>query len=515
MNTGNKDFIINLRKDAGVIICLTLAILACYSQVYAHDFVWDTVHILQQEQLSRFSWDNFAWIFSHTIIANWHPVSWLSHMLDLALFGQIPAGHHLVSVLLNIINSALVYMTIKQLALRSGDLEPDRPLLIAAISALIFAIHPLRVEPVAWVAQRKDLLYTMFTLLSVMAYISYTGLERGKRKIQLYISAIVLFLLALMSKSMAVTLPAILLVLDWHPLKRINPGQPGTGRVFCSLLMEKAPFFVLSISIAVITLVTQSEAMPDSMYDQIQQLQNSLHNTTTYLVNFLLPYNLSPFYPFPTLTRVSELTYWLPSLVACVSVTAMGFVLACKKHPLLLACWLLYLIMLAPASGIIHVGSAASADRYTYLPLLPVTVLLVVCMLQLATRNAALKSAILALTFFAVFSLGSLTYIQITFWKSPLTMWTRVIQLYPDAALAHRNLSTAYINLGDYESALSHLMYISSLGWNVDKELAGTMALTGRKVEAIALFERMVSLETTSPEDRLIFIEEIATLKSE
>lgn len=500
-----------------VFLALGVSVTLCYLQVGSHQFVWDSEHIFQNEQLRTFTWDNVAWIFTHAIIANWHPISWLSHTLDFTLFGWSPGGHHLVSVFIHFLNGLTVYLLVKKLCLTQvrtvATVDETKVILISALSALLFVLHPLRVESVAWVAERKDVLYSFFTLLSVMSYLFYIdGKSKNIRRVYYGIS-LLLFILALLSKSMAVTLPAVLLILDCFALNRVtlkesllNPRE--WLRIARQILPDKTAYFAISFVAIVITVVTQEDAISTASLTFAQQIQNTIHNVGFYLYRLLVPLNLSPFYPYPPLEEIGSPGYWLPALIALIVFSGTSITMAMRGNAIPLCCWLIYLVTLLPVSGIIPVGSAVAADRYAYMTLLPIIVLLAIGMVNIFQMFPRFRSITFSLILFSLLALGMLTHAQVSVWKTPLTLWTRVIQLYPDAALAHRNISAAYNLMGDRRKALSHLEYISNLGWNVDKELAGTLAQMDRNAEALAVYEKMILSGTyTEAENRLFKLE--------
>ncbi len=499
-----------------VILLLGLIIFLCYGQVISHQFVWDSEHIFNNEQLRAFTWANTAWIFTHPIIANWHPISWLSHTLDFVLFGWSPGGHHLANLFIHFLNSILVFHLVKLLA---SFLMPDvrKAYLIAALSAVFFVIHPLRVESVAWVAARKDLLYSFFTLLSILTYIYYRKQPSIDVSRRWYIISLGFFILALLSKSMAVTLPALLILLDGFILRRAEIPERLTRvsdwtQAFRLLMPDKIVYFILTALIILTTILTQTQALSTESLSLTQALQTAIRSVALYIYHLFVPLNLSPFYPFPPLEELGEAMFWLPSLAAILAISLLGIILAFKGRTLLLCCWLLYLVSLSPASGIIHVGSATAADRYTYLTLLPLLVLISTFLVNAYLKYPKVRSVTLSLVLFALLSLGLLTHAQVGIWKTPISLWSHVLKLYPNAALAHRNISTSYILIGEYDEALNHLETISKKGWNVDKELAGTLALAGNIVRARDLFEKMIISGQYSEEDTQVFKSEIKRL---
>jgi hypothetical protein len=505
-----------------VILLLALGVSSCYWQVSSHQLVWDTEHIFRNEQLRTFSWDNTIWIFTHAVIANWHPVSWISHTLDFTLFGWAPRGHHLISIFIHFLNGILVYLLVKMLLLRSTRIDPvtdeTKVILISVLSALLFVLHPLRVESVAWVAERKDLLYSFFTLLSIKTYILYFDSENKSSRRRYYGISLILFVLALLSKSMAVTLPVVLLVLDCFALNRVRLKdsllKPGEWlRITRQILPDKLAYFGFSFAVIIITIITQTDSIATTALTFTQQILNTIHNIGFYLWRLFVPLNLSPFYPYPPLDELVTLSYWLPALIAILIFSVMSFVMAIRGNPVPLCCWLIYLVTLSPVSGIIPVGSAIYADRYAYLTLLPIIVLLSIALVNIFQIFPRFRSITFAFILFSLIALGMLTHAQVSYWKTPITLWTHVLKLYPDAALAHRNISAAYNLMGYHEQALDHLEYISHQGWDVDQKLAGTLALVNQIPRALALYEKMILSGNYTEEESEAFKLEIERLQ--
>lgn len=483
------------------IVFLFLVVIAIYFRVVGHTFVWDTNHIFMHEQLKSFTFDNLVWVFTHPIIANWHPLTWLSHMLDYSIFGSNSGGHHFVNVLFHGLNSVLVFLIVKNLAERK---QVQSAFWIALLSALVFAVHPQRVESVAWVAARKDLLYSLFYLAAIAAYLGYCGQRKSPF---FYVASVLLFSMSLMSKSMAVTLPAVLMILDFYLLSDRTVWMRVTG-VFREHFKDKIPFFILSLIFAGVTLRTQSGAMAIEEYTQLQQITNGLHNSLFYLEKFFVPLNLSPYYPFPEKALFDSVSYWLPGLVVTLLATGGTLVAAQRGWVLPIVCWGAYLVILAPAIGVIHVGSAAAADRYAYLSLLPMTILLVASLVALAHRLPKVRSVVVAGLCFWLLGLSALTNAQVNVWQSPFSLWTRVLQIYPGTLLAHRNISTAYYLIGEHQLALKHLQSIEQAGWQVDRELVDVHSQLGNHETAINYLKRVVpSSEEESKAITLMLVE--------
>jgi protein O-mannosyl-transferase len=412
---------------------------------------------------------------------NWHPLTWLSHMLDVQLFDLNPVGHHADSLLLHVANAVLLCLLLQRL---TGFL--GRSLVVA----LLFALHPLHVESVAWIAERKDVLSTFFWLLTMLAYLRYVrGPSRGR-----YLAVAALFILGLLSKQMLVTLPLVLLLLDFWPLQRLS-AHPGR------VIAEKIPLFLISGAAALVTLLAQDSggALHHGGAGSLPlQLGNGLISYVKYLRNMVWPVDLALFYPLQpgqvTPLRVAGALVLLGALSAAA-------IWQRKKRPYLLFGWLWYLITLLPVIGFIRVGSQALADRYTYVPLIGIFLALCWGGAELAGRwrrgpavAAALAGGTLAL-------LSALTVVQIGYWQSSYTLYDHALSAVEDNWLAHNNMAILLAQQYRYTDAVSH--FGASLRINPDqaegyKNIGNAYQATGNNPQAIDSFRTALSL---SPDD--------------
>ncbi len=413
------------------------------------------------------------WAFTdfHTS-ANWHPLTWLSHALDYRIWGLDPMGHHLTSVLLHAINTFLVVIlaaTLLEAARRrtdEGGLLTGKDVLIAGFTTgLLFGIHPLHVESVAWVSERKDVLCAFFFLLSLLSYAGYaedmeeTSRPAAHRQKKKYLLALVFFILALLSKPMAVTLPCVLLVLDWFPYRRI-----GFTKMPRAVVIEKIPFFVPGIAVSAVAVLAQASggALVALRSAPLQsRLVLSASALISYLREMVLPFNLSPFYPYPK--EASFLSFhFLWSLPAVAGITA-ACLLSYRKsgRRLWLAVWAFYVIMLLPVLGIVQVGEQSMADRYTYLPAMGPFLLAGLAAARACARIFApprrngrrILLVCAALAIAAVFSF--LTIRQTGVWRDGITLWTDVIEKEPGVSFAYNNRGLVYADMGLNEKAVS------------------------------------------------------------
>lgn len=418
-----------------------------YWPVLSNDFVlWDTpAYVIYNEHVHSLSASSLWWMLTSlsSDLSYWHPLTWLSHALDYAAYGLNPAGHHLSNLLLHFANSLWLLLTALMLRPSATDW---RKLWGAMVAAALFALHPLHVEVVAWVAERKELLCTFFLFPTVLAYLCYA--RAGRRRWLWYGISLLCYALALSAKPMAVTLPAVLLLLDFYPLGRLE-GRPRWARI----VSEKLPFLVLAGAVVVLTLVAQNAgSITDlAILGLGSRVLNAFHAILFYLQKLLLPLYLLPFYPYPRNPGV-----W--PVVGALLVFALTGWLWRRGQPAWLAAWLFYLVTLSPVIGIIQTGLQAAADRYTYLPAIPFFLLAGagaqrVLSLPASLPRVAAASAIGIL----LLGLGGLTRQQSTLWHDSVTLWGYAVRYVPESAVAHANLAAGYIHRGAVTEGVAEL----------------------------------------------------------
>ena len=380
------------------------------------------------------TWQNTIWAFRAAHSNNWHPLTWLSHQLDCELFGSTLQGHHLTSLILHVANTLLLFLWLSGLTGLAGR---------SAFVALAFGLHPVHIESVAWVAERKDVLSTFFWLLTLLAYTSYA---RGPGAVR-YLKVVACFVAGLLSKPMLVTVPVLLLLLDWWPL--------GRKRSRAALIVEKLPLMALAALSAAVTVWAQQRGGALIALDQIPlrlRLANSAVSYIRYIAKTVWPVDLAAFYPFP----LNGIPVWATagSLVALAAISWLTF-RARKRRPWLAAGWCWYLLTLLPVIGIVQVGLQSMADRYLYVPMIG---LLIAVAWQcgefcagspLRTRIAAGAGALVLGT------CAVLSWRQAHVWKDGLTLFTHTIQVTKDNYVAHDNLGVELDRLGRSEEALA------------------------------------------------------------
>ncbi len=417
--------------------------LFIYAQVRTHEFTqWDDPYYVSKnyEVLRGLTWQGICWAFTTWHEANWHPVTWISHMIDVQLFGMAPGPHHLMSLLFHIANTLLLFWVLFRMTAAAGS---------SAFVAGLFAAHPLHVESVAWVAERKDVLCAFFFLLAIWAYIAYVRRADFRR----YLIIAALFILALMSKPMAVTLPIILLLLDVWPLGRLRL-ESGQIPIFLRLIREKIPLIVLAIASSTVTIGVQLHGGSVVKMDSIPlsgRIANALTSYVAYLGNMLWPANLSAFYP-----------YWSPSIVwvaVCILALVGVSVLAVRsapRHPHILVGWIWYLVMMVPVIGLIQVGTQAKADRYTYLPLIGIFIIIAWSAPEIVSRIRRNSLPLAIAGGVAICLLATAAKIQASYWANGLALWDHALKSYPDSQLIHLNAAYELNYRGEAAKALQH-----------------------------------------------------------
>lgn len=401
----------------------------------------------------------FRRVLTVPVYSNWHPVTVISYAVDYSLWGLDPWGYHLVNNIFHALNASLVFVLALKIAGLAGAGREGRWRGFtpgsALVASLLFGLHPLHVESVAWISERKDVLSAFFSILSVLAYLRYAAGERG-RGILWYSLTFALLALAVMSKPMAVTVPVVFLVLDFYPLDRLRASSKGPGRTV-RLLLEKVPFFALSLLSSVMTILAQSTAMPEEgagllLYERLLVAARAVF---FYLYKMLLPTGLSPLYPLTKGIAPLSFEYAVPA-AAFVVCTVLAVVL--RRHRWFAASWLCYVVTLLPVSGIVQVGTQAAADRYTYMPSIPVFMLAGAGVFAyIGKRRSRGRSVVLpvALTAAALTACAVLTERQTVVWKDGLTLWDHQVRNYPEHAISYDYRGETYELLGRKEEALA------------------------------------------------------------
>lgn len=481
----------------------------------------DNAYVLDNPYIRTFNLKLLHWAFFNFYAANWHPLTWLSHAFDYAVWGLNPFGHHLTNIVLHSVNTVLVVLLSLQLletAREQRDPESGRSrsrfslLLAGATSGLLFGLHPLHVESAAWVAERKDVLCALFFLASVGMYLAYarsravSGAQRHRFTSRSYLSSLFFFLLALLSKPMAVTLPCVLLILDAYPLNRIP-----TGKALYAAVVEKLPFFIFSAASAFITVLAQRSGGAVASTDVAPALSRPLiasHALVGYLWNMVLPLHLLPFYPYPRPEDVSLLNpTYASALLIVLSITIAGvWLVVVKRQKWLLAVWGYFVVTLMPVLGFVQVGGQSMADRYAYLPSIGPFLVVGFLFGSLAeTAERSVKWRRLAggagvVLICAILSI--LTVKQIGIWKNSFTVLDYLLEKTPRTdPRVHLFRGLAYEQVGDLEHAISD--YTLAIALNPAYEQARlargkVLQKIGRYQEALADYDAVLRLNARS-----------------
>src|SRR5665213_3466756 len=423
-----------------ILICLVLALgtAALYWPVTRNGFVNfdDEEYITGNAHVtSGLTWTNVVWAFKSGEAANWHPLTWISHMVDCDLYGPNPGGHHLTNLLFHVANTLLLFLLLNQM---TG--APWRSAFVAAF----FAWHPLHVESVAWASERKDVLSTFFFLLTLLAYARYAK----KPGVTPYLLALLFFTLGLMSKPMVVTLPFVLLLLDFWPLRRIYDLR-FTIYDLKSVLLEKIPFFVLAAAASAVTFLVQKTGGAVWSSGWGLRLENIVLAYVRYISKLFLPRDLAVVYSYP-----HQWPAWLAAGAALLLLTWTALTLyRARENPYLPVGWLWFLGTLVPTIGIVQVGAQSIADRYTYIPSIGFFIVVVWGASDLANRWPAKRKFLPFAGAVALIGCIGATSVQITYWHDSETLFLHAIGVTTDNYVAENCLGKAFENDGQNERA--------------------------------------------------------------
>ncbi|HEC17229.1 MAG TPA: tetratricopeptide repeat protein [Sedimenticola sp.] len=447
------------RKYHGALaaLFLALAVITVYWQTGRFEFIdWDDeLYVTANRHVQAgLTLEGLRWAFTTFHATNWHPLTWLSHMLDVQLFGLDAGRHHLTNVLLHLGNTLLLFFVLRRM---TGAMWRS------AFVAALFGLHPLHVESVAWVAERKDVLSTFFGMLTLYAYARYAerpGLGR-------YLPVVLFFTLGLMSKPMLVTLPFLLLMLDYWPLGRLCGGSP-QGLPVARLLVEKIPLFALTAASCVITFIAQKSGGAVTALSGApvhegghavtyyvgvgERISNALVSYACYLGKMIYPRDLAFFYPFR-----EAVPGWQAAgaglLIGVVSLTALY---AIRRAPCFFVGWFWFLGTLVPVIGLVQVGWQSMADRYTYVPLIGLFIVIAWGAPELLRRRPGWKKGMAAAGLALVAAAMVLSLQQVRYWKDSITLYRHAVEATPDSGFAHFKLGTALAEQGALEQSLGH-----------------------------------------------------------
>ena len=515
-----------------VLVGLALLTAAVYYPVGGHTFLNydDHVYVTDNAQVRNgLSLPSVIWAFTNTSTGNWHPLAWVSHLLDVQLFGMRAGAHHLVGAALHIANVLLLFCILHAL---TGALWPS------ALVAALFAVHPLHVESVAWVAERKDVLSTCLWGLTVLAYVRYV---RDRRK-ALYATMLGMFTLALMAKPMVVTLPGVLLLLDYWPLGRLTFGGAGAARqvrrtTLVGLLIEKAPLLALAAAASAAALVAQSgigAVASTATYSLPERISNIATSYIAYIGKALWPVNLAVYYP-----RASVPVWMALGAVALVALFTTLALIVAGRRPYLAVGWFWYLGTLVPVIGLVRVGEQALADRYTYIPLVGLFIALAWSGADVAPGRRFRTAALAVIGAAPVVALALTARVQLGYWRDSVSLfehcrdvtrgnwlalqslgealqekgetdqavglYLEALRLKPDIPEVHTNLGDILASRGRYAEAIRHYAAALSIAprWETHNNFGLALVSLGRGAEAANQFAAAVRMAPPSPEPLL------------
>jgi hypothetical protein len=476
---------------------LVLGTFVLYAQVLGHEFIYldDRTYVTENPAvLGGLSGGGIAWAFTTTYASNWHPLTWLSHMLDCELFGTEAGRHHLTNLLLHCANVCLLFALLFRM---TGSLWPS------AFVAALFGVHPLHVESVAWVAERKDVLSTFFGFLTLLAYVRYTEAPAARR----YVLVAALLALGLLAKPMLVTWPCIMLLFDFWPLGRFATAASPRRRIKDQtawdgshgfrpgVILEKTPFFALVALSSALTIYAQGRGgavVSSSLIPLDARVTNALVSFVGYLEMAFWPVGLAVYYPHSYVAAPAS------NVVAAVIVLATLTILAIqasRRHPYWIVGWLFYLGTLVPVIGLVQVGSQAMADRYTYVPLIGVFIIIAWGARDVAIRLRTRHVALSVVCGGCLGPLAAVTWVQVGHWRDSTTLFTHALQVTRDNAPVQVFLAQTLYAQGKRREAIAHYSEAARINPHDPAtvyNLGLALYLEGDVREAIARFSSLV-----------------------
>src|SRR5207249_4507992 len=487
-------------------ICISLAVLTwvVFGQLLQDDFINydDPRYVYENTNITKgLTIGGIAWAFTHIHSMNWHPLTTISHMLDCQLYGLKPGAHHFTNVLLHSIVAILLLLVLQRMT--SGP-SGTGSIWRSAFVAAVFAIHPLRVESVAWIAERKDVLSAVFFMLTLSAYVRYAREPSNIR----YLIVAVVFGLGLMTKSMLVTLPFVLLVLDYWPLGRfvhVSPAKPkpkngfarwwGHRSIPTRLILEKIPLIALSVASSIITLFAQKRAAISVEFLPLAwRMNNAFVSYVAYMWQMVCPIRLALVYPHPEY----RLSLWGVALAIAFLTGATAVVVAFRrKHPYLITGWLWYVGMLVPVIGIVQVGAQARADRYTYLPQIGLYLIATWSIADLSVAWRYRRQILGVAAAIVIAGLAWLAWIQNRYWRDSEALWTRTLAVTSYNDVAHASFADFLLRRDRIDEAISHseeALRIHSRNGSAHNTLAFGLFRKGRLDEAVAHWKESLEI---------------------
>jgi protein O-mannosyl-transferase len=482
-----------LGMNGGICVLLAVITLAVFSPTLHYGFVNydDGGYVYQNPAVQQgLTLKGLGWAFTHVVVGNWHPLTVLSLMADYQFHGLNPGGYHLTNVLLHTVAVILLFLVLEEM---TG--KPWRSAFVAAV----FAIHPLRLQSVAWISERKDVLSGVFFMLTLWAYVRYV---RRPFSYVRYLWVMLALALGLMSKPMLVTVPFVLLLLDYWPLGRFSTpvGSRNSFSIPGRIIIEKLPLLALSIGACVAAVLAQKSAVVfDTVPALPSRVDNALVSYVVYLRQLFYPAGLAFFYPFP----VAGLALWKVAFSwAVLGVVSAGVLVNALKRPYLLVGWLWYLGMLVPVIGLVQAGLQAHADRYTYLPEIGLCLALTWLGAELCARGHYSRWLPGSIAVLVIAGLSAGTHAQVAHWRDSESLWNHTLACTADNVVAHDNLGEALLEKRQVDEAIPHFrkaLEIQPDNLPAQTDLAAALFQKGQMSEAIGHFRKALALRPTDP----------------
>jgi tetratricopeptide (TPR) repeat protein len=481
-----------------LLICLFLILVtfAAFWQVRHNEFISldDNLYVTENLHVQGgVTVKGLVWAFTKSYVGHWHPITWLSHMLDYNLYGLNPGGHHMTNVFFHVANTLLLFLLFQKMTgalWRSGFV------------AALFALHPLHVESVAWVAERKDVVFTLFWILTLWAYSFFVK----RPKLDRYLLVLLCFILSLMSKPMAVTLPFVLLLMDFWPLGRFKLEKSveavQEGMLLSRLILEKVPLFFLTAGFGVFTLLSHWKGGALTSFAKIplgMRIGNALVSSIGYITKMIWPARLAVLYPHPMILPIWEI---VGAALLLMILTALIFI-GGRRRPYLVVGWLWYLGTLLPVMGLVQAGLQAMADRFTYIPLIGLFIIVAYGAPDLLARWRYRSIALAASGGLVLTILMITTLSQVKLWQNSIVLFNHTLQVTGDNPIIHNNLGVTLMKQGKEKEAWAHYTRALEINPNyadAQYNLGALLVRQGKDQEAMAQFTKTLRIKPSHAE---------------
>ncbi|MBW2182044.1 MAG: glycosyltransferase family 39 protein [Deltaproteobacteria bacterium] len=500
-----KYILLNIRTEILIVLSIVVLILSIYIQVRGHNFIIfdDNVYVTENLQVqSGISLDSLSWAFGlkENTPMYWHPLTWISHMLDVQIYGLHPGMHHIVNLILHLLNSVMLFYVLKRM---TGEIWKS------AIVALLFAAHPLNVESVAWIAARKNVLSTLFWMLTILFYVRYTERPDLKK----YVLTLMVFSLGLLAKPMLMTIPFVLLLLDFWPIKRLQIrnvcaeknekpkpiGKREKSKVVSLpfIILEKIPFILIALIVTSIAALSMQQSNIYISFESVPlklRVENALVSYIIYIFRMIWPVNLAVFYPFPKTIAIWKT---ISAGILLVSASWLSFYFY-RRKPYLLVGWFWFIGALVPVIGLVQAGLwPAMADRWAYVPLIGIFIILCWMMPEIFGKWKFKKYSLTIMAFIVISFLMFKTWSQVQYWSNSITLFEYTVKTTQNNSVAQNNLGSLYAMRGNIARAAKHFLEtlrIDPKNKSAGNNLGRAYFITGRIDNAILQYKKVLDI---------------------